>query len=93
MIFCILVLPVISCAWDVCVAKFPPLVRSASGDCGKTRPSCHPEQQRRICIGIFKQLQILRRLLAPQNDGSFEFFRKLSRPPRPSEAQSIDQNG
>jgi hypothetical protein len=42
--------------------------------------TCHPEQLRRVCIRVFKPIQILRRLLAPQNDSADGFFRSLSSP-------------
>jgi hypothetical protein len=48
------------------------------GGCGKTPQYCHPEQQRRISPRVFaRQCAILRRLLASQNDSTFEFFRSL----------------
>ena len=34
----------------------------------------------RICICVFERLQILRRLLAPQNNNFHEFFRSHSSP-------------
>jgi hypothetical protein len=47
----------------------------------KTFQCCHPEQQRRISLCVFSgQCEILRRLLAPQNDSSFGFFRSLFKP-------------
>jgi hypothetical protein len=53
--------------------------------CGRTIPSCHPEQQRRIWIWILKQIPILPcraqdRLLAPQNDSADDFFPGLVSP-------------
>jgi hypothetical protein len=54
------------------------IMQRSVGGCGKTPQYCHPEQQRRISPRVLaRQCEILRRLLAPQNDSTFEFFRSL----------------
>ena len=59
----------------------PPEGRGLTG-CGKTIPSCHPEQQRRISLcSVFKTMRDSSSPAAPQNDSASGFFRSLFRPP------------
>ena len=57
-------------------------VLGAWQDAEESLQICHPESRctlsgRRICIPVFMQMQILRRLLAPQNDSAGGFSRLL----------------